>query len=404
MDAGAGEVSPKENGWTRFCKWTANPGAAALITVLLAVVGAMGSAFSQEIRGATLSPCPIWRPSCQLDVWSSAFWVALLFTAGFFLIRQRELDRRRLRHETVLAERTDDLRELVLTMPPTDFLVRFSEHFELCEALAAGALQDREADRTKLIENTQAVLSTIAFLAKSFDGSDDRYAANLMTPIKTAELDRESSERLLERVRLREPDTAMSSFDAVLLLRTDLSASTDLGGSDPNVEDLALGVPKTVRTVHHEWRVLPGACRAYVEGKPNMVIDATRIVDELRGNGKFSDDVLEQARNHFSSDAGRLIQSFLSIPIYEPKSTSDITTSTESREADGRGRILAILNLHRNKPGMLRIDPNWAPPNRSLEQFLPVLEPFGLLLARLLFELRRNEAGSGASGWVLPPD
>ena len=107
---------------------------------------------------------------------------------------------------------------------------------------------------------------------------------------------------------------------------------------------------------------------AFVRGELEVYTDVEDVVRWCEEKGVFSREVLQAIRDHFRSAGEHGSVSFASFPLFAPGVA---------------GTPVAVLNVHRNAPGLLR-------ERKLAAQFAALLEPFGGMLAELV-------AGGGTS-------
>lgn len=343
-------------------------------TVLALVAGLLGSVHGSEVARAFPLSC------CEFEkvAWGAvAFWSTASVTALLFVVQQRIGEEDRAAAEERLRVRSEELETLLRTMPPPDFLHFFSEVHDRCDAARQIALTPGAElqDRARAI---RYILEGIALLARKFDradGTDLRYAANLMTFRALDEIAEEERHGVRERIRFLERGVGLDSLRGILELRRDHSAfaegSDPDAAPDPHVREIVLPVPRRddeqARGVFDgesmvRWRVLPGAPMAFVRGELEVYTDVEDMVRWCAEKGDFSGEVIQEMRAHFRFAGALGSVSFASFPLH------------------GRSPARApsaILNIHRNAPGLLT--------ERGLAtQFAALVDPFRIMLLELV--------------------
>jgi hypothetical protein len=366
-------------GMRKFASWIKDKARsttyAVLVTVLLALVGLLGSLFTNEIRSAF----PFYwgwllsddhRPFFSRFGWSwlaTGFWLLLLFVAWVFGVRQLATDE----DQRKLQSAVEKLERVVRTVPSPDFLAAFKGTFILCNTAAQAVLEVDNASvtRDEIHQALHHILGSIALLAWKYDGQPQgvEYGANIMLfrPVEAI------APGEWEELRQRMPfDVTLDATDVVgvLDLQIELSA-TQGGGPDPSLQPLAIAIPR-----RHEsraqidgcprWRVLPGAPLAFSCRRASHYADTTQLGRWLDANGDFSREVRQVVVQYFTSRDVPLVGSFLSVPIGVGEETP-------------RG----VLNVHRSTAGLLKETES------ALQQFVPLLHPILLLVVRLLDRL-----------------
>ena len=343
-------------------------------TLLGLVAGLLGSVHGADVARAFPLRC------CDFGgiAWGAvAFWSAAGGTAAMFVIQQRVREEDRREAEERMRARAGELETLVRTMPPPDFLPFFAEVYTRCAAARRIALT-RGADEEDRARAIRYVLEGVALLARRFDRAEDtdvRYAANLMVYRPQECITEEALPGLERRMRFMERGVGVRSLRGVLDLRCEHSAFAE--GTDPDAEPdphlreivLPVQAPEDERTrivcdgeSMLRWRVLPGAPMAFVRGELEVYTDVEDMVRWCEQQGDFSREVVQAIRDHFRSASEHGSVSFASFPLFGP---------------GGAGTPVAVLNVHRNAPGLLR-------ERKLAAQFAALLEPFGGMLAELL--------------------
>lgn len=233
------------------------------------------------------------------------------------------------------------------------------------------------------------VLGEVAALAHDFDGrpADVVYAANIML-FRPNELVASAKAALTERLRFAEPETDLAALDGVLELRVELSTTTQAKGYGPDrdLQPMALPLPRIKRSPDgRRSRVLPGAPRAFCERVLDIYADTRTLGQWCREKGDFSESVCNQVDEYFRSQQS--VRSFVSFPLMQLRDE----------------RPVAVLNIHRNREGILRS--RAVAEAEVLDQFSALAGPFSSTLLLLLARLRQSataavagdatEAGSG---------
>ncbi len=369
MDSGGRTLRSLRSRERWYRKLARRPEYAAGVTLLGLLAGVLGSVYSADIgRGFPFS----WIGSSV--PWPPVlFWGAAILTALLFFLRQGAIDAARRESEETLGRRADELVKLIRTLPPTGFLSTFQRLYWHCSEVLTDVLNVRadEVPRTSIERAIRIVLGEVAALAHDFDGrpGDVLYAANIMVfrPAESLALERTS---LSKRLRFAEPETDVSALEGVLDLWAELSTTTQAEdyGPDPNLQPMALPVPTTKQSHDGQRsRVLPGAPRAFSERLLDIYADTNTMGQWCRQRGDFSESVCKQVDDYFRSQ--RSVRSFVSFPLMQLRDN----------------RPAAVLNIHRNKEGILRT--RTGSEAEVLDQFSALVGPFSstllLLLARL---------------------
>jgi hypothetical protein len=347
-----------------------------MITVLVVLAGAFGSLYSDEIRSAF----PFRWGIGPIGWHAVLFWVTTLSAAVLFFERQRAIELARQASEEQLNRRADALASLVRTLPPAGFLSMFHDlHWE-CSNVLNSILQLSPDDPApeKVRQAIRIVLGSLARLAHNFDGRPSliTYASNIMLFRSPGSLSDTERTELRGRLRFVEREIVLAALDGVLDLRVDLSTTiTDQGNKpDPGLVPLALPIPSDPRSRDGlRSRVLPGAPKAFWERKLDLYANTATLGKWCRTRGDFSESIAKEIDDYFGRDMGAHLHSFVSFPLGWPDQ-----------------RPVAVLNIHRNKEGILRATEESVPD--TIEHFYAVIGPFRSTLLMLLQVLSLHEA------------
>jgi hypothetical protein len=179
------------------------------------------------------------------------FWFFALLATFLFFLSQRTSDDERKKSEDRLDRRSNELAQLVRTMPPSDFLYAFRDIYEECAAALNAAIAEPPTQ-----DSIQKAICTVcrglAILAHRFDGASGQsiFAANLMHYRPISKLDTTEMKNVRERLRFCEPEIDVSTLDGVLDLDLNLSTATRTEDREPDRElrPLALPIPKIRKT------------------------------------------------------------------------------------------------------------------------------------------------------------
>lgn len=358
-----------------------SPWAVGASVALTIIAGLLASSDPTEI----LSAAP-WHTGPV--IWKSvAFWAVVFAAAGLYIRRQVLVDRERtavqerLRAEAAeLMRQSKNLRQLIRTMPPRDFLGRYRNAYLSQEPIVADIENAPPADLSvdAVQRACRSVLEAVLTLASIFDGRPEGlvYGANLMLHIpreKLAGLPDAELSRIRGLLRFAPDEADILGFAGVFHLDCLLSAATDsgTGAVDTDLEEFCLPMPERVQTSQGRWRILPGAPMAHhqaTRGLPghDAYADTRTLGDWCRNKGAFDPETVADIEGYFSGSVGARIMSFTSIAL--------------SRAGEDSPR--AVLNIHRSAPGVLR-------DKGAAEHFYELLAPFGILILRLLDVLDR---------------
>jgi hypothetical protein len=355
-------------------------GASTAVGAIL--IGLLGSLFSAEIRAAT----PFYWGPGEIAWIAISFWLGVVGVSSVYVSQQLSRDRERAAAQRQLDKTVADLKDLIRTMPPADFLVVMGATFESAldvYSLAADVPDSGVDDPDILDRAIRIVLGSVATLASRFDnGGSLRYGTNLMLYVRG-----EDSDPVWTNARRFDEETNPALLRGWLRLNPTLSTTTESmdHSPDPELTELVLAIPKEPRTslggpAKQRWKVLPGAPMTAITGDAEYLFDVAKIDEWCEQNGDFTLEQRERMVAYFRDEAPS-VQSFVSIPIAYPAG------DTERHKGD----VLAVLNIHRNQPGMIRGG------GTALQHFIPATSPFQMLLARLLM-LRQESIPDGGNG------
>jgi hypothetical protein len=358
---------------------------AAGVTLLGLLAGVFGSVYSTEIGAAFpfswIGGAIPWHPSL--------FWGTAIATALLFFLRQGAIDGAHRESEENLGRRSDELVKLIRTLPPGGFLSTFQRLYWHCSDVLVDVLNvpTEELPAASVERAIRIVLSEVAALAHDFDGrpGDVLYAANIML-FRPAESLAPARAALAERLRFAEPETDLTALEGILDLAVELSTTqAEDYVPDRDLQPMALPVPRMKRSPDgRRSRVLPGAPRAFSERLLDIYADTHTLGQWCREKGDFSESVCKQVENYFRSQHS--VRSFVSFPLMQLRDK----------------RPVAVLNVHRNKEGILRTRTESEP--EVLDQFSALIGPFSSTLLLLLTRLSQSTttgASCGACGEAL---
>jgi hypothetical protein len=196
------------------------------------------------------------------------------------------------------------------------------------------------------------------------------------------------------------PETGIRQLNEVLILRTDLAASTAASSNtresrltprDTSLKPFALGIPKTPRSQRHDadtprWRILPGASIALVLQEHRYYADTHGLRSWCDLYGDFTNEVKDQLHSYFTDGDGSSVRSFISLPLFDP----------DGDPGDEQAPF-GILNIHANEPDMLHH-------GDAAKMFAGATDPLSILLCRLLIRLRIFETDGGTWWSIQAPE
>ena len=289
----------------------------------------------------------------QWNVAASWFWVLLALFAGLWSTREgmSAADRRRERIE---------LETLIVTVPPPDFLELYEDVYQLC---VKQELIAQQPDTGNADGELRWVLDGLITLAARWDyktgRNNDVYRANVM-------VDRGDKATWAEGTcqagygcyGATEWPAAMVQADGGLWVDRRL-ATSDAADGDPD-DDVTPLLLLYSRDENKDINI-GGAPEAFVEGAMRYVSDtadlAKRFPKGLPANSQ------SQIKDYYSKDDKA--RSVISLPV------------------PGKDRLLGVLNIYRNSPGIMGTQ-------ARAENFARLLAPFVVVVGRILDELDIN--------------
>lgn len=339
-----------------------------LITLLTLMAGILGSVYTDEIKKSFPFA---WTYDFKNFVWSwqsFSFWLSGLAASLVFFFRQQADDASRREAHNQLVEQAKKLQEAVETLPPPHFLKHFSKLLFVADqtSKAAFAPSQLKATKDECALYIRTLLRSVAVLAQRYDGDDSEattYAANIMIFRPVNEIKPEEIKEVESRLIFAIPEITVTKLRGVLELMPELSttATSEDYAPDPKMERIALPIPIEGK-FGDKFRLLPGAPLAFVDEESDCYSDTSDIVDWCRNEGAFPEEVNAVIGKFFKGASH--IQSFISIPMYQ-------------NSGDPNEKPFAVLNIHCNRPGLLR-------QGQAVANFEPVTDPFAIYLADLI--------------------
>jgi len=333
---------------------------AAFVSLLGVLAGVLGSLYTDDIKSAFPFVLTMSGP---ISMHAAFFWLCVILATFLFFLAQRASEVQRRESESRLDQRSEELVRLIRTMPPSDFLYAFRDIYQGCAA-ALNTVAGGSPTRDSVEKAIRVVCKGIATLARRFDGDSGQfvYAANVMRHRPVSGLDASQLSEIRKRLMFCEPEADVSTLEGVLDLDLKLSTATRLAGNEPDnqLKPLALPIPKVQKTTDGKWRVLPGAPLAFCQGAIDGYGDTSTLGEWCRNQG-FSHGIAQAVEGYFR-ERSSTVKSFLSLPI---------------KRFDDDTEIVGVLNIHRDRPNLLR-------EKQPAEQFEPLVAPFQAILVQLL--------------------
>lgn len=271
---------------------------------------------------------------------------------------------------------TTNLVYMVRTLPPDQFLKLFETTYleaqGVVDALEEQNLKEASEGRAPIAREgvdviIRVVLNGLVTLAQGFDAEADRtvYAANLMLFHARDPLPAEELEARRAAIPCDLGDINPALMSGYLAIERELSTTSELTSPDQDhdLPDIVLPIPRkpaagfSAEDVAH---LLPGATRAFIEVRPEIIPSRKDAEDRLQEGG-WSPRSRRRYLDVFDGPASARIQSFIAIPLVDRRTDT----------------VIGVLNIHRNLPGMLA-------EKEPADHFTRVTMPFQTMLVRLL--------------------
>jgi hypothetical protein len=380
LPAAASRTKVTVNGVKRHLdRFILSAGYSGLVVVLTLMAGLIASGYSTSI----LESFPFYWGVGTISPSAIAFWATAVGAALLYHRRQRLIDRERsktirgfLEKAAELQDTSSQLARLVRTMPPPDFLSTYDTVYTKAADLTSSTLSREGLEKEEIGKAIRALLGAIATLAHVFDGRPDDcvYGVNLMTFRRTRALSGEEAEALTARLLFCEPGTDVRQLEGVLELDTSLSTATDAKDSepDPNLKPIVLPIPLAENRIgeNGKQKYLPGAPAVFITGLSEKrafegYADTQTLGQWCSDHCEFSPTVVRRFEQYFCKEMSAHIRSFASLSMAPP----------------GEPSPTAVLNIHRDTPGVLR-------DREAQEHFVLMISSVTSLLLQLLDRLR----------------
>lgn len=354
--------------WRKVFLSAATP---AFITLLGLFAGIDGAVYTDRIGRAF----PFhWHHLTGGWSWPAiVFWSCAAFSAVLYFFREKVVDFERKKDQKNLVDQARELEHLIRTHPPANFLAIFSQLYEEAAEVAETALSSNvtASDKSLFGQSIRYVLRSVAILAQKFDGDipGTNYAVNIMIFKPVKDIPESEHPAIRERLQFCEAELSVKNLRGILDLEAPLSttASDKDAASDPGLKSFALPIPVDTVTKDRS-RVLPGAPFAFVSRELDMYTDTRNIREWCDKYADFTLQVKEELQEYFNKNPN--IRSFVSLPIFSDRKHED---------------PIAVLNIHSNKPGLLKGD------GEPVAHFADLMSPFQVILTRLVSMYLRPE-------------
>lgn len=309
-------------------------------------------------------------------------WEALLFWMLFAIIaitaslREYHTYYDAKNHKKELKDNIESVREIARTMPPKDYLEKYSEAFfyssfnadNIYSTTLSSILEKNnpENNRFSLNETIRVVLDAMINLALIYDTphyqKNVKYIANIMwvrspNDPRDQEVRKELWKSAAKLSSFNNYLAFFASVDLLLVLDQNLATnSNNVGKPELDIlEPLCLGhcIGKK-----GEGFNLPGPPESLAKGYYSHVQDSREIADTLK---EYGDRERENVRRYYSREDRE--RSIISMPImgYDP--------STGAKEPS----IIAVVSVYRNFPGIMKDDQRAYMFYHQMSPFLSVL-------------------------------
>ncbi|HEX8276535.1 MAG TPA: hypothetical protein VF615_28100 [Longimicrobiaceae bacterium] len=278
-------------------------------------------------------------------------------------------------HTAEVLTQQADIRKLVQTMPPANFVNAYVEYVIAVQGVWNDLLEEAtfgDINEDAVKQGIRVVLKAVAEMFKVYDNAaeDTHVAANLMLfiPRELFDKSRMEGERAVE-MAFGSDGQQWRSLSGVLLLHPALSARA--GGEpdepDRDIKKMYFPVPidQKVRGPSRDlWTVLPGAPLAWVSRVPTSHPSPAALLQWCEQEAALPREVHDKLARYLKNTPA--VHSFVSIPFPESPDSPP----------------LAVLNVHSSAPGLLE---------GKDKQLLVLVKPITAILKcmiELLSELR----------------
>jgi hypothetical protein len=252
--------------------------------------------------------------------------------------RRSSAEHRLIGQSDALLEQTEQLRQLVQSMPPTNFLDVYGRQVDLCHRTHIDAYElvaENPRASEELAQMTRVILRAIGKVFAVYDNAEGAaIGVNVMLFVRPDHL-------ADVRLDFAPDDLSLEELDGALLTDRRVSARTDRPGSDPDPDlaELALPVPRRrfIQAGGREYRcVLPGARFAWTERTTVAYASQAELLEWCTRECALPEAVVNSLRTYLRA-AGHAVQSFVSLPLLALNGDAPI----------------GVLNVHSDRPGLL---------------------------------------------------
>jgi len=346
--------------------WLRKSWFAAVTALVGAIAGALGSIFSEDLKGSIPFE---WA----IKSWAVlGFWFLLALFGSLFGGVQWAHLRANARSHHELSTLVGDL----MSLPPGGFLQAFSDLYESSEAASFNAINAPNQTNDHCEETLRMILTSIATLAMLYHDDSDRkkrprYAANIMLYKELQYLSPKEKQAVQKRLWLfeGEPDKCFGALDLI----KEFSSSTSKKNEEDDFikEPFAFPVPYIDEPLDDKKikksQLLPGAPWAFITKEFHSFLNPEELIAFVEQKMDFrpttKNDFIQKLVTYFSSPEGQMVKSFISIPIPPPDFAKN-------------SKPIGILNIHRDTPDMFK--------DKGNRLFPHLIHPFLGILSRLL--------------------
>ncbi|MGH1456047.1 MAG: hypothetical protein ACRBDI_04650 [Alphaproteobacteria bacterium] len=332
-----------------------------IATIFLAAVGIWGSHSIDKILQNPLSD--------NIEVWG--FYILTICFVIFFTWLLYSRETYSLSAQKELIEKSDELEEIIRTLPPEGFLDLFSEKYDEAHGVYKALLaSDGQVTKQDIELSIRGILLGILRLTTYFDraAEDHSYGANIMIFTDAYKEDKTFKPDLRENLKFVNDDVDLNKLKGLIYLKHELSTNSkeDDSSMDDDLQKilLALPVPNEAKSADtQKFRALPGAPLAIALNKSNVYANTETLDEWVRTQGDFNKTIETQIKEYFCSGIGQEIKSFCSFPL----SCDD-------------GEPIAVLNIHKNAINILSGKDQFA-------MYIKIMCPFLSMLSELVNKL-----------------
>jgi len=322
---------------TKIEKFFSNSIVSWIVAVALLAISLLGSCYAEFLKNNISA---FDKQECWI------IWTLIVVFLAFFFTHIWAVNTVNKKHQNKLVNATEQLSNLVTTMPPEGFLAEFSKIYSVCHWTKNELYQSENKDKKNLEAAIRVILSSIITLIHTYERKPPEniiYGANIMVfneKYKTAPP--EEISKIEKSLLFSYPEIDTKKLKGILNYLPELSSNSTSKNPeiDEKLKDLTLSLPVPKDAYDHNTKLylaLPGAPLSFLLESVNQYDDTADLYTWVKEKGDFTENIANKIKEHFESEHGKTVKSFISFPI---KSGSD-------------NKVSAVLNIHKNKIGIL---------------------------------------------------